>query len=41
MSLILPQKMFKKLEILNVASSNFYMKTDGAADLIKITEIFL
>jgi len=41
MSLILPKKMFKKLEILNMAFSDFYSKMDGAADLMKITEILL
>jgi len=33
--------MFTKVENLNTSFSNFYMKTDLAADLKKITEILL
>lgn len=41
MSLILLYKMFITIELLNIKFSNFYMKTDGTADLMKITGILL
>jgi hypothetical protein len=39
MSLILLYKMFITIKLMNVKFTNFYMKTDGTADLIKITGI--
>jgi len=39
MSLILLYKMFITIKLMNMKFTNFYMKTDGTADLIKITGI--
>jgi len=39
MSLILLYKMFITIKLMNMKFTNFYVKKDGTADLIKITGI--